>query len=51
MKINFNVAGPRFPAKHDVLVIGGGLAGWRAAEAAVQVGASVALAPAAWVSV
>ena len=27
----------------DVLVIGGGLAGWRAAEAAVQAGASVAL--------
>ncbi|MBR3220599.1 MAG: FAD-binding protein [Kiritimatiellae bacterium] len=28
----------------DVLVIGGGLAGWRAAEAAVKAGASVALA-------
>ena len=27
----------------DVLVIGGGLAGWRAAEAAVAVGCSVAL--------
>ncbi|MBQ6008692.1 MAG: FAD-binding protein, partial [Kiritimatiellae bacterium] len=27
----------------DVLVIGGGLAGWRAAEAAVKAGASVAL--------
>ena len=29
--------------ENDVLVIGGGLAGWRAAEAAVQAGASVAL--------
>jgi succinate dehydrogenase/fumarate reductase flavoprotein subunit len=28
---------------HDVLIIGGGLAGWRAAEAAVKAGASVAL--------
>ncbi len=28
---------------HDVIVIGGGLAGWRAAEAAVKAGASVAL--------
>ena len=28
---------------NDVLVIGGGLAGWRAAEAAVQAGASVVL--------
>ena len=27
----------------DVLVIGGGLAGWRAAEAAVAAGCSVAL--------
>ena len=28
---------------HDVLIIGGGLAGWRAAEAAVRAGAKVAL--------
>ena len=28
---------------HDILIIGGGLAGWRAAEAAVKAGASVAL--------
>ena len=28
---------------HDVLIIGGGLAGWRAAEAALNAGASVAL--------
>ena len=28
---------------HDVLIIGGGLAGWRAAEAAAKAGASVAL--------
>ena len=28
---------------YDVLVIGGGLAGWRAAEAAAKAGASVAL--------
>jgi succinate dehydrogenase/fumarate reductase flavoprotein subunit len=38
MEKNFNGADP-----YDVLVIGGGLAGWRAAEAAVQAGASVAL--------
>ena len=40
MEKNFNVINRK---RLDVLVIGGGLAGWRAAEAAVEAGASVAL--------